>query len=282
METKKDSPYASSTDLSSDSDSNNVPQTDNYRTGHHAQKPLEGSGVHENGPNTAPEDLEDILLDDDDDSEFEVREDGYKVLDGPLTRGAMHRDRSMNELPPEDPAELKFDDREMVEVLHGELYYEGEEEHRLRYNFAILLSPIHRDPFCRTPKLTYESTSNLLQNVPGTQAQQETLAATAQIAKNNLVRSYSNLAGGLAYTARLAQDAMALTTQAGSHIAEEASLSGNGFAIQVQEWWPNVPPIINRGVLGSLTELVLEGVQSLPPTDSIIRPQGRRMPSGFH
>ncbi|KAF9767322.1 hypothetical protein IL306_000112 [Fusarium sp. DS 682] len=259
-----DSPYASSTDLSSDSEPDNVPQVDHYWTGHQAQEPLEGLSVHKNRPNTAPEDLNDVPPDDDDDSEIEEPEDGYKMVDGPLTRGAMHRDRSMNELPPEDPMELQFDDWGMVEVPRGAAYHENEEEGHLR-----------------TTKLTHESTSSLVQNVPGTEAQQGTLAVTAQIAQNNLIRSYSNLSGGLRYTAQLAQNAMAVTTQAGSHVAEGALRAGNGMAIQVQEWWPNVPRIINRGVLAPLTELVLEGVQSLPPSDSIIRPQGRRMHQGF-
>ncbi|KAH7240956.1 uncharacterized protein BKA55DRAFT_693194 [Fusarium redolens] len=252
-----DSPYASSTDLSSDSAPDNTPQVNNYWTRHRAQERLEEPGAAENGPSHAPEDLEDIPLDDENSDQGE-REEGYEMLDGPLVRGAMHRDRSMNELAPEElsdeeafPEELRFDDDGMVGYFSAAMLNETEEE-------------------------SGQSTSSLIQNPSGTDIPQGVLAATAQIAQNNLARSYDNLTGGLIYTAQRAHDAMVTTTQAGGHLAEGALRAGNDVAIWAQERWPNMPRIINRGVLGSLTELVLEGVQALPPSDSIIRPQGRR------
>ncbi|KAK2927253.1 hypothetical protein FoTM2_012427 [Fusarium oxysporum f. sp. vasinfectum] len=240
-----DSPYASSTDLSSDSAPDNAPQANDYWTRRRAQERLGEPGASENGPSLEPEDREDVPLDHDNSDQGE-REEGYDMLDGPLVRGAMHRDRSMNELAPEELSdeelsreELQFDDDGVVGYFSAAMFNETEEEHRLRYPAG-------------------------------------SLAATAQIAQNNLARSYDNLTGGLTYTAQRAHDAMATTAQAGGHLAEGAWRAGNGVAIWAQERWPNMPRIINRRVLGSLAELVMEGVQTLPPSDSIICPQGRR------
>jgi hypothetical protein len=279
-----DSPYASSTDLSSDSAPDNTPQVNNYWTRHRAQERLEEPGAAENGPSHAPEDLEDIPLDDENSDQGE-REEGYEMLDGPLVRGAMHRDRSMNELAPEElsdeeafPEELRFDDDGMVGYFSAAMLNETEEESGQRYDLVIPFGSYFSEPplLKKLQSLLMNSTSSLIQNPSGTDIPQGVLAATAQIAQNNLARSYDNLTGGLIYTAQRAHDAMVTTTQAGGHLAEGALRAGNDVAIWAQERWPNMPRIINRGVLGSLTELVLEGVQALPPSDSIIRPQGRR------
>ncbi|KAF5537864.1 hypothetical protein FMEXI_9686 [Fusarium mexicanum] len=253
-----DSPYASSTNPSSGSAPDNAPQANDYWIRRRAQERLTGPGASENRSSPAPEDLEDVPLEDDN-SDQEEREEGYDILDGALVRGAMHRDRSMNELAPdedsddEEPSseELQFDDAGVV-----------------GYFGAAMLS--------ETEEARSQSTSQIIQNPSGTGVPQGVLAATAQIAQNNLIRSYDNLAGGLTYTAQRAQDAMATTAQAGGHLAQGARLAGNGVAIWAQERWPNMPRVLNRRVLGSLAEIVMEGVQALPPSDSIIRPQGRR------
>ncbi|PNP83446.1 hypothetical protein FNYG_03009 [Fusarium nygamai] len=251
-----DSPYASSTDPSSDSEPDNAPQANDYRIRRRAQERLRGPGASENRSSPAPEDLEDVPPEDDNSDRGEL-EEGYEILEGALVRGAMHRDRSMNELAPDEDSddepssqELQFDDAGVVGYFSAMLS-ETEEEHS-------------------------QSTSQLIQNPSGTDVPQGVLAATAQIAQNNLARSYDNLAGGLTYTAQRAQDAMATTAQAGGYLAEGAWRAGNGVAIWAQERWPNMPRVINRRVLGSLAEIVMEGVQALPPSDSIIRPQGRR------
>ncbi|KAF4494588.1 hypothetical protein FAGAP_9278 [Fusarium agapanthi] len=252
-----DRPYASSTDPSSGSAPDNAPQANDYRIRRRAQERLRGPGASENRSGPAPEDLEDVPLEDDNSDQGE-HEEGYDILDGALVRGAMHRDRSMNKLAPdedsdEEPSseELQFDDAGVVGYFVAAMFSETEEAHS-------------------------QSTSQIIQNPSGTDVPQGVLAATAQIAQNNLVRSYDNLAGGLTYTAQRAQDAMATTAQAGGHLAEGARRAGNGVAIWAQERWPNMPRVINRRVLGSLAEIVMEGVQALPPSDSIIRPQGRR------
>ncbi|KAF4422184.1 hypothetical protein FACUT_10725 [Fusarium acutatum] len=252
-----DSPYASSTDRSSDSEPDNAPQANDYWIRRRAQERLRGPGASENRSSPAPEDLEDVPLEDDN-SDHGDREEGYDILDGALVRGAMHRDRSMNELAPdedsdEEPSseELQFDDAGVVGYFSAAMFSDTEEVHS-------------------------QSTSQIIQNSSGTDVPQGVLAATAQIAQNNLARSYDNLADGLTYTAQRAQDAMATTAQVGGHLAEGAWRAGNGVAIWAQERWPNMPRVINRRVLGSLAEIVMEGVQALPPSDSIIRPHGRR------
>ncbi|KAF5628764.1 uncharacterized protein FTJAE_8714 [Fusarium tjaetaba] len=252
-----DSRYASSTHSSSDSEPDNAPQANDYRVRRRAQERLWVPGASENRSRLAPQDLEDVPLEDDNSDQGEP-EEGYEILDGALVRGAMHRDRSMNELAPDEDSdddepsseELQFDDAGAVGYFNAMLS-ETEEEHS-------------------------QSTSQLIQNPSGTDVPQGVLAATAQIAQDNLARSYDNLAGGLTYTAQRAQDAMATTAQVGGHLAEGAWRAGNGVAIWAQERWPNMPRVINRRVLGSLVEIVMEGVQALPPSDSIIRPQGRR------
>ncbi|KAF4960654.1 hypothetical protein FGADI_823 [Fusarium gaditjirri] len=252
-----DKPYTPSPDLSSDPAPDNAPQANNYWTRRQAQDRLGGSGASENGPRSAPEDLENVPLDDDNSDQGEC-EEGYDMLDGPLVRGAMHRDRSMNELAPEEfsdeepsAEELQFDDGEVVGYFSAALFDEAEEEHHL-------------------------STSELIQRPSSTDNPRRVLAATAEIAQNNLARTYDNLTGGLMYTAQRAHDAVATTTQVGGHLAEGAWRAGNGVAVWAQERWPNMPRVVNRGMLGSLAELVMEGVRALPPSDSIIRPQGRR------
>ncbi|KAG4278573.1 hypothetical protein FPRO04_06628 [Fusarium proliferatum] len=252
-----DSPYACNTGLSSDSEPDNAPQANDYWIRRRAQERLRGPGASENRSSPAPEDLEDVPLDDDNSDQGE-HEEGYDILDGALVRGAMHRDRSMNELAPdedsdEEPSsdELQFDDAGVVGYFGAEMFSETEEVHS-------------------------QSTSQIIQNPSGTDVPQGVLAATAQIAQNNLARSYDNLTGGLTYTAQRAQDAMATTAQAGGYLAEGAWRAGNGVVIWAQERWPNMPRVINRRVLGSLAEIVMEGVQALPPSDPIIRPQGRR------
>ncbi|KAF5643314.1 hypothetical protein F25303_6289 [Fusarium sp. NRRL 25303] len=252
-----DSPYASNTGLYSDPEHDNAPQANDYRIRRRAQERLRAPGASENRSSPAPEDLEDVPLDDDNSDRGE-HEEGYDILDGALVRGAMHRDRSMNELAPdedsdEEPSseELQFDDSGVVGYFGLEMSSETEEVHN-------------------------QSTSQIIQSPSGTDAPQGVLAATAQIAQNNLARSYDNLTRGLTYTTQRAQDAMATTAQAGGHLAEGAWRAGNGVAIWAQERWPNMPRVINRRVLGSLAEIVMEGVQALPPSDSIIRPQGRR------
>ncbi|KAG4254036.1 hypothetical protein FPRO03_06376 [Fusarium proliferatum] len=252
-----DSPYASNTGLSSDSEPDNAPQANDYWIRRRAQERLRGPGASENRSSPAPEDLEDVPLDDDNSDQGE-HEEGYDILDGALVRGAMHRDRSMNELAPdedsdEEPSseELQFDDAGVVGYFGAEMFSETEEVYS-------------------------QSTSQIIQNPSGTDVPQGVLAATAQIAQNNLARSYDNLTGGLTYTAQRAQDAMATTAQAGGYLAEGAWRAGNSVVIWAQERWPNMPRVINRRVLGSLAEIVMEGVQALPPSDSIIRPQGRR------
>ncbi|KAF5586565.1 hypothetical protein FPCIR_7858 [Fusarium pseudocircinatum] len=251
-----DSPYASSTDPSSDSEPDNAPRANDYWIRRRVQERLRGPGASENRSSPAPEDPEDVPLEDDNSDQGEL-EEGYEILDGALIRGAMHRDRSMNELAPDEDSddepsseELQFDDAGVVGYFSA-MISETEEEHS-------------------------QSTSQLIQNPSGVEVPQGVLATTAQIAQNNLARSYDNLAGGLTYTAQRAQDAMATTAQAGGHLAEGAWRAGNGVAIWAQERWPNMPRVINRRVLGSLVEIVMEGVQALPPSDSIIRPQGRR------
>ncbi|KAF5619999.1 hypothetical protein F52700_11319 [Fusarium sp. NRRL 52700] len=253
-----DSPYAPSADLSSDSEPDNAPQANDYRIRRRAQDRLRGRGAPENGSSPAHEDLEDVPLEDDNSDQGEC-EEGYDMIDGALVRGAMHRDRSMNELAPDEDSdeessseELQFDDAGVVGYFGATMFSETEEE-------------VHS-----------QSTYRNIQNPSGTDAPQGVLAATAQIAQQNLARSYENLTGGLTYTARRAQDAMATTAQTGGHLAGEAWRAGNGVAVWAQERWPNMPRIVNRRVLGSLAEIVMEGVQALPPGDSIIRPQGRR------
>lgn len=133
-----DSPYASSTDLSSDSAPDNAPQANDYWTRRRAQERLGEPGASENGPSLEPEDREDVPLDYDNSDQGE-REEGYDMLDGPLVRGAMHRDRSMNELAPEELSdeelsreELQFDDDGVVGYFSAAMFNETEEEHRLR------------------------------------------------------------------------------------------------------------------------------------------------------
>ncbi|KAF5543030.1 hypothetical protein FPHYL_11379 [Fusarium phyllophilum] len=252
-----DSPYASSPNQSSDSEPDNAPQAHDYRIRRRAQERLRGPGASENRSSPEPGDQEDVPLEDDNSDQGE-HEEGYDILDGALVRGAMHRDRSMNELVPDEDSddepsseELQFDDAGVVGYFSAAMFNEAEE-------------------------VNSQSTSQIIQNPSGADVPQGVLSATAQIAQNNLARSYDNLAGGLTYTAQRAQDAMATTAQAGGHLAEGAWRAGNGVAIWAQERWPNVPRVINRRVLDSLAEIVMEGVQALPPSDSIIRPQGRR------
>ncbi|RGP70890.1 hypothetical protein FLONG3_7346 [Fusarium longipes] len=99
-----------------------------------------------------------------------------------------------------------------------------------------------------------------------------TFMASARLAQSSI----GNVTGSVMYTAQCGRDAASITNQAGKYLANGALNAGQSVMIRVQESWPTWPRGFNGGIL-ALSELLMEGIRSLPPSDAIIRPQGRQM-----
>ncbi|KAF4435744.1 hypothetical protein F53441_13448 [Fusarium austroafricanum] len=277
-----DSLYASSIDLSSDSEPKNVPQGATYRNRHQTKERFEGPGTGKSGSSEpTPEGLEDLPLYDESESEPEIDDGEPWHLVAPVdVDGADSHARLAKQQP--GPYAIPFNDSGMedIEPEDGEENTEDrskEEDRAMLSDYAIPMGPHLSDPCIGEPQPSLMgNASGLAQNLPGTQALRRTLSTTANIAQNNLASSYASLTGGLLYAAQRTCDAVAATGQVGGNVVEGALDMSRGAVVRVQESWGNLPQTLNRGV-NTLTEFVMEGVQSLPPSDSIIRPKGRRL-----
>ncbi|KAM0334643.1 hypothetical protein ACHAPQ_005032 [Fusarium lateritium] len=175
---------------------------------------------------------------------------------------------------------LPFDDRGMVDVHHPESDEDTESEDEAEvvgrddpYKWFVPMPPFLRD---QTPDPVSQPVG-FTRNLPGMRAIRETVSAAAHVAQNSIVRSYSSVAGSVGATPQGTYNAVATVGQVGGYLAGGAVTAGQNVAIMVQESWPALPRPFNRGIMDTITGYLLEGIQSLPPSDAIIRPQGRRM-----
>jgi hypothetical protein len=174
---------------------------------------------------------------------------------------------------------LHFDDRGMVDVRHPESEEDTDSEDDVEvvrrdilYRWFVPMPPFFHE---HTPAPVNEP-AGFVRNLPGIRAVQETVSATVHIAQNSIARSYSNVAGGVSATTQGTYDAVATVGQVGGYIAEGVLTAGQNAAVMVQESWPILPRPFNRGIMDTVTGYLLEGIQSLPPSDAIIRPRGTR------
>jgi hypothetical protein len=174
---------------------------------------------------------------------------------------------------------LPFDGRGVVHVHHPESEEDTDSEDDVEvvsrdilYRWFVPMPPFLSD---HTPAPVNEPVS-FVRNLPCIQAVQETVSATVHIAQNSIARSYSSVTGGVRATTQGTYDAVATVGQVGGYIAGGALTAGQNVAVMVQESRPILPRPFNRGIMDTITGYLLEGMQSLPPSDAIIRPQGRR------
>ncbi|WZH48199.1 uncharacterized protein QYS62_009367 [Fusarium acuminatum] len=215
--------------------------------------------------------------DSDSDSDSDKDVEGWEALSR-AEIGAAVRSESSVEQP--DPHCIVFDDRGMVDVHHPESDEDTDSEDDAEVvrrdipdSWFVPMPPFFRDS---TPTPVHEP-AGFVRNLPGVRAVQEAVSATVYIAQNSIYRSYSSVVGGVRATTQSTYDAVATVGQVGEYIAGGALTAGQNVAVMVQESWPILPRPFNRGIMDTVTGYLLEGMQSLPPSDAIIRPQGRRM-----
>ncbi|KAH6949943.1 hypothetical protein DER45DRAFT_649604 [Fusarium avenaceum] len=179
-----------------------------------------------------------------------------------------------------DPRSMVFDDKGMVDVHHPESDEDTDSEDDVEAvrrdipnSWFVPMPPFFRD---HTPTPVHEP-AGFVRNLRGVRAVQEAVSATVHIAQNSIARSYSSVTGGIRATTQGTYNAVATVGQVGGYIAGGAVTAGQNVAVMVQESWPILPRPFNRGIMDTITGYLLEGMQSLPPSDAIIRPQGRRM-----
>ncbi|KAG8673198.1 hypothetical protein FPOAC2_06632 [Fusarium poae] len=168
-----------------------------------------------------------------------------------------------------DSKTLMFDNDDMIEVSEDrdpEQDYHSQcakEERPNLSDYDIPIGPFDSEEYEKN--LGVESQVSLFHKIPGVQTAQRALSASTQLAQSGI----SNVTGSAVYTAQR-------TRQAGQHIADSVLNAGQDVMVRVQESWATWPRGVNGGIQ-TISQLVMEGVQSLPPSDTIIRPQGRQM-----
>ncbi|KAF4950923.1 hypothetical protein FSARC_13059 [Fusarium sarcochroum] len=274
-----DSPYASDSDVSSDSELTNLSEIVASGSRHASQKRFGDDGVSKNGTKSTPEDMEDVPLNKDESAEDE---DDWVMPDEEELAAAGASISTQSEYPVDesDSHDFRFDDVEMMTIF----FYDGPEEDageqpsKLLSGYDIFIGPYpHERPYTYEELHPRKAKAIAFANkIPGIQTLRETLSVTADVAQTNIARSYKDIAGRVVSTAQGTCEAVVIAGQVGGFLVGGALNAGQNVAVSVQESWPGWPLPFNRGVLGIIGEYFLEGFQSLPPTDSIIRPRGRR------
>ncbi|CEI62676.1 hypothetical protein FVEN_g5203 [Fusarium venenatum] len=170
---------------------------------------------------------------------------------------------------PKDSQPLTFDNTGMVEVAEDHDPEEDYFEHRAKQERPNLLGydapigPFNSEEYEKNPSVDNEV--SLFHKIPGVQTAQRALSTSTHLAQSSI----SNVTESVVYTSQQ-------TRQARQYFADSVLNAGQGVMIRVQESWAIWPRGINGGIQ-TISQFVMEGVQSLPPLDIIIRPQGRQM-----
>ncbi|KAM0343413.1 hypothetical protein ACHAPU_008594 [Fusarium lateritium] len=181
-----------------------------------------------------------------------------------------------------DSKGLRFDDQGVVNFHHSDSEQDSDSDSEddaggvkrpILFDYEVLMPSDLIDKTNIPPNDCVDSERSLT----GMWTVRGTLFATFKIAQTNIARSYNGVTGGIVATTKRTRDAVAATGKVGGHVAGGALAVGQNVAVMIQESWPNLPRPFNRGILDTVTGYLLEGIQSLPPSDAIIRPQGRRM-----
>ncbi|KAF4996153.1 hypothetical protein FGRMN_4645 [Fusarium graminum] len=181
-----------------------------------------------------------------------------------------------------NPKDLRFDDKVMANVHSSDFEedsdYDSEDDaggvkRSILFDYEVLMPSDFIDQ-THVPTKDYENTER---SFLGVWVVRETMSAAFKIAQTNIARSYNSVTGGIVTSTQRTCGAVGATGQVGGYIARGALAAGHNVAVTIQESWPNLLRPFNRGILDTVTGYFLEGLQSLPPSDAIIRPQGRRM-----
>ncbi|KAJ4257373.1 hypothetical protein NW762_008492 [Fusarium torreyae] len=272
-----DSPYASDSDVSSDPELTNSSQTVASGSRYAGQKCFDDDGMSKNGTMFSPEDMEDVPLDEDEPSEDEddwVMPYGAEVAAAEAE--ASTSTQPEHPLDRSDSRDFRFDDADMMSIFLLDGPEEDEPPHILT-GYAIPFGPYHPERPHTWKELHPRRAKAIAfaDNIPGAQTLRETLSVTTTVAQTNLARSYNGIAGQVEATALTTRQAVDIAGEIGGYLWQGTMNAGRNAAVRVQESWLNWPLPLNRGILATVGELCVEGAQSLPPTDGIIRPRGR-------
>ncbi|RGP61465.1 hypothetical protein FSPOR_9993 [Fusarium sporotrichioides] len=164
---------------------------------------------------------------------------------------------------------LVFDDTDMIEVAEDRDPEQDYLEHFAKLDrpnlsgYDIPIGPFESEEY--EQGLRVDSQVSLFHKIPGVHTAQRALSASTRLAQSGI----GNVTESFAYTAQR-------TREARQYFADSVFEAGQGLMFRIQESWATWPRGVNGGIQ-TLSQLLMEGVQSLPPSDTIIRPQGRQM-----
>ncbi|KAM0498245.1 hypothetical protein ACHAP8_006329 [Fusarium lateritium] len=170
---------------------------------------------------------------------------------------------------PKNSQPLTFDNTGMIEVAEDRDPEEDYFEHRAKQErpnlsgYDVPIGPFNSEEYEKN--LGVDNQLSLFHKIPGVQTAQRALSASTHLAQSSI----SNVTGSVVYTAQQ-------TRQAGQCFTDSVLNAGQGVMVRVQESWATWPRVVNGGIQ-TISQFVMEGVQSLPPSDIIIRPQGRQI-----
>lgn len=140
--------------------------------------------------------------------------------------------------------DFHFDDKDVDDVSDEDpeqAYYEATKQYHRRHqiltDYNIPIGPFESEEYESPPR------ASLFRMLPSVQTAQKALRASTRAVENGV----GTVAGGV-----------------------EAAMT------RVQESLAAWPGGLNGGLLDSISEFVAEGMRSLPPSDIIVRPQGRQ------
>ncbi|KAL6916080.1 hypothetical protein FSST1_007575 [Fusarium sambucinum] len=168
-----------------------------------------------------------------------------------------------------DEDDLVVIDTQTVDAAEDRDPEEDYFEHRAKQErpnlsgYDVPIGPFNSEEYEKN--LGVDNQLSLFHKIPGVQTAQRALSASTHLAQS----SVSNVTGSVVYTAQQ-------TRQAGQCFTDSVLNAGQGVMVRVQESWATWPRVVNGGIQ-TISQFVMEGVQSLPPSDIIIRPQGRQI-----
>ncbi|KAF4976955.1 hypothetical protein FZEAL_6448 [Fusarium zealandicum] len=267
----QDSPY-----LSSHSWSPNHRETSDF-VSRHSLEGVDNYGGSSQDAEPLFRDMEDVSLSSDEssgeDSDWEFPSTEDAVLEDADSSPAQAS--TTQGTAPDSRASCVFDDSSMVVVEE-----DVDEWNNPPFDFSVPFGPRVQWNYSFEDLHPHASRAlNLAHSLPGMQhlaSVRDTLSTRAQYAQTSIVRTYGDVAEQVSHTAARTFEVVAVSAQVGGYLAGEAWTVGRNAAFNLQESWPEYSRRLNDGYLGRIGAFVREGMQALPPHDSIVRPRGRR------
>ncbi|RFN44462.1 hypothetical protein FIE12Z_11321 [Fusarium flagelliforme] len=197
--------------------------------------------------------LEDVSLNDEEevlDSDDEAVFVGQKMVDEAADFSAVSQTsrtrqrRPLFKINSPKSGDFHFDDNDVDDISDEDpeqAYYKATKQYHRRHqiltDYNIPIGPFESEEYSSPPR------ASLFRMLPGVQSAQQVLRASTRVVEN----SVGTAAGGVEAAMTRVQESLAV--------------------------WPGG---LNGGLLDSISEFVAEGMRSLPPSDTIVRPQGRQ------